>query len=71
MDAQAGHCPVMVATDVAARGLDVPNVGAVVNFDFPNGVEDYVHRIGRTGRAGATGEAYTFFTPQVRRGVVL
>lgn len=55
----------MVATDVAARGLDVPNVGAVINFDFPNGVEDYVHRIGRTGRAGATGESYTFFTPQV------
>lgn len=62
---QAGRCPVMVATDVAARGLDVPNVGLVVNFDFPNGVEDYVHRIGRTGRAGATGEAITFFTPQV------
>ena len=57
----------MVATDVAARGLDVPNVGVVVNFDFPNGVEDYVHRIGRTGRAGATGKSYTFFTPQVRR----
>ena len=53
------------ATDVAARGLDVPNVVAVINYDFPNGVEDYVHRIGRTGRAGATGEAYTFFTPQV------
>jgi superfamily II DNA helicase RecQ len=44
----------------------VPNVVAVVNYDFPNGVEDYVHRIGRTGRAGATGEAYTFFTPNVR-----
>lgn len=55
----------MVATDVAARGLDVPNVGAVVNYDFPNGVEDYVHRIGRTGRAGAKGTSYTFFTPQV------
>jgi len=41
-------------------------VVAVVNYDFPNGVEDYVHRIGRTGRAGATGEAYTFFTPNVR-----
>lgn len=42
----------------------VPNVGAVINYDFPNGVEDYIHRIGRTGRAGATGEAYTFFTSQ-------
>ncbi len=63
----------MVATDVAARGLDVPNVGVVVNFDFPNGVEDYVHRIGRTGRAGATGKSYTFFTPQVHvdRGFAL
>jgi ATP-dependent RNA helicase DDX5/DBP2 len=57
-----GSRPVMVATDVAARGLDVPNVAAVINFDFPNGVEDYVHRIGRTGRAGMTGMAYTLFT---------
>ena len=44
-----GRVPIMCATDVAARGLDVPNVGAVVNYDFPNGVEDYIHRIGRTG----------------------
>ena len=57
-----GTRPVMVATDVAARGLDVPNVAAVINYDFPNGVEDYVHRIGRTGRAGAQGLAYTLFT---------
>ena len=42
-------------------------MGAVVNYDFPNGVEDYIHRIGRTGRAGATGEAYTLFTPQDSR----
>jgi hypothetical protein len=59
---QSGHCPVMIATDVAARGLDVKDVKAVVNFDFPSNVEDYVHRIGRTGRAGAKGTAYTFFT---------
>ncbi len=57
-----GRSPIMCATDVAARGLDVPNVGAVINYDFPNGVEDYVHRIGRTGRAGLKGESYTFFT---------
>jgi ATP-dependent RNA helicase DDX5/DBP2 len=57
-----GRKPILVATDVAARGLDVPNIAAVVNYDFPTGVEDYVHRIGRTGRAGATGEAYTFFS---------
>jgi ATP-dependent RNA helicase DDX5/DBP2 len=59
---QAGHRPVMIATDVAARGLDVKDVKAVINYDFPGNVEDYVHRIGRTGRAGAKGTAYTFFT---------
>ena len=52
---KSGRMPIMCATDVAARGLDVKDVAAVVNYDFPNGVEDYVHRIGRTGRAGATG----------------
>lgn len=57
-----GRTPVLVATDVAARGLDVKDVQVVINYDFPNGVEDYIHRIGRTGRAGATGEAYTLFT---------
>ena len=62
-----GRTPILVATDVAARGLDIPNVGAVVNYDFPNGIEDYVHRIGRTGRAGATGDSYTFLSPEVRR----
>jgi ATP-dependent RNA helicase DDX5/DBP2 len=59
---QAGIRPVMIATDVAARGLDVKDIRAVVNYDFPGNVEDYVHRIGRTGRAGAKGNAYTFFT---------
>ena len=53
-----GRVPIMCATDVAARGLDVKDIAAVVNYDFPNGVEDYIHRIGRTGRAGATGEAW-------------
>ncbi|KAK3254594.1 hypothetical protein CYMTET_36199 [Cymbomonas tetramitiformis] len=61
---RAGRSPIMCATDVAARGLDVPAVSCVVNYDFPNGVEDYIHRIGRTGRAGMKGEAYTFFTQQ-------
>ena len=59
---QSGVRPVMIATDVAARGLDVKDIRAVVNYDFPGSVEDYVHRIGRTGRAGAKGNAYTFFT---------
>ena len=53
---------VMVATDVAARGLDIPNVSHVINFDPPKQYDDYVHRIGRTGRAGKTGKALTFVT---------
>jgi len=59
---KAGRATIMVATDVAARGLDIPFVKLVVNMTFPLTIEDYVHRIGRTGRAGATGEAVTFFT---------
>ncbi|XP_020234704.1 DEAD-box ATP-dependent RNA helicase 46 [Cajanus cajan] len=61
---RTGRSPVLVATDVAARGLDIKDIRVVVNYDFPTGVEDYVHRIGRTGRAGATGLAYTFFGDQ-------
>lgn len=51
---------VLVATDVAARGLDIPNVSHVINFDIPQSYDDYVHRIGRTGRAGKQGKALTF-----------
>merc|ERR1711953_1027418 len=58
---RAGDIPLLVATDVAARGLDIPDVDYVINFSFPLTIEDYVHRIGRTGRAGKTGVAYTFF----------
>lgn len=54
----------MIATDVASRGLDVKDIKYVINYDFPNQIEDYVHRIGRTGRAGATGCSYTFFTSE-------
>jgi ATP-dependent RNA helicase RhlE len=54
---KAGKCRVLVATDIAARGIDIDQLPHVVNFDMPNVPEDYVHRIGRTGRAGATGEA--------------
>lgn len=63
-DFRSGRSPILVATDVAARGLDVEDVKFVINFDYPNNSEDYVHRIGRTGRSQATGTAYTFFTPQ-------
>merc|ERR1711959_301984 len=59
---KTGKSPIMIATDVAARGLDVKDIRYVINYDFPNAIEDYVHRIGRTGRAGATGSSYTFFT---------
>jgi ATP-dependent RNA helicase RhlE len=52
-----------VATDVAARGIDISNIAHVVNYDLPNGSDDFVHRIGRTGRAGAKGVATTFVTP--------
>lgn len=60
---KGGHARVLVATSVAARGLDVKNCICVVNYDVPNHYEDYVHRCGRTGRAGNKGFAYTFITP--------
>ncbi len=58
-----GKARVLVATDVAARGIDVSHIAHVVNYDLPNGSDDFVHRIGRTGRAGAKGVASTFITP--------
>lgn len=61
-DFKSGQVNVLVATDVAARGLDIPNVSHVINFDAPRQYEDYVHRIGRTGRAGKSGTALTFVT---------
>jgi len=60
---KSGKCPILVATDVAARGLDIPDVEVVLNHTFPLTIEDYIHRIGRTGRAGKTGISYTFFQP--------
>ncbi|KAK8172201.1 P-loop containing nucleoside triphosphate hydrolase protein [Phyllosticta citrichinensis] len=61
---RTGKSPIMVATDVASRGIDVKNITHVLNYDYPNNSEDYVHRIGRTGRAGAKGTAITFFTTE-------
>ena len=57
----------LVATDVAARGLDIDGIAYVVNFEVPNKVEDYVHRVGRTGRAEATGNALTLAAPEELR----
>ena len=62
-DFKSGRYPILVATDVAARGLDVKDVRAVFNYDMPTNMEDYIHRIGRTGRAGAKGVAVSFFVP--------
>ncbi|KAF3706421.1 putative ATP-dependent RNA helicase DDX4 [Channa argus] len=62
-DFRSGKCPVLVATSVAARGLDIPDVQHVVNFDLPNSIDEYVHRIGRTGRCGNLGRAVSFFDP--------
>lgn len=64
---KAGKLDILVATDVAARGLDVERVSHVINFDIPNDPEPYVHRIGRTGRAGRSGEAILFVMPRERR----
>ena len=60
---KSGRFPVLVATDIAARGIDVDALGHVVNFDVPQVPEDYIHRVGRTGRAEATGEAFTLVSP--------
>jgi ATP-dependent RNA helicase RhlE len=61
---KAGRFPVLVATDIAARGIDVEELGHVVNFDVPAVPDDYIHRVGRTGRAAATGEAFTMASPE-------
>jgi len=64
---KAGRTPYLVATDVASRGLDIPDVSHVVNYDCPSDFDSYVHRIGRTGRAGRTGVATAFLTPRDSR----
>jgi len=66
---KSGKYRVLVATDIAARGIDVEALGHVVNFDVPPAPEDYIHRVGRTGRAELTGEAFTFFSPQEEQDI--
>ncbi|ELK12195.1 Putative ATP-dependent RNA helicase DDX4 [Pteropus alecto] len=63
-DFRCGKCPVLVATSVAARGLDIENVQHVINFDLSSTIDEYVHRIGRTGRCGNIGRAISFFDPE-------
>jgi ATP-dependent RNA helicase RhlE len=63
-DFKDGKTRVLVATDIAARGIDVEGITHVINFDFPPNAEDYIHRIGRTGRANAAGEAISFITSE-------
>ncbi|KAK9251444.1 P-loop containing nucleoside triphosphate hydrolase protein [Lipomyces tetrasporus] len=70
IDFKNGVVPILVATSVAARGLDVKQLKLVVNYDCPNHMEDYIHRVGRTGRAGNLGTAVTFITPQQDREAV-
>jgi ATP-dependent RNA helicase DeaD len=67
---RAGNTQLLVATDVAARGLDIPDVSHIINYDLPLDAESYVHRIGRTGRAGRAGEALTMVTPRERRMLI-
>ena len=62
-DFKTGRMPILVATAVAARGLDIKGVSHVVNYDLPKTIDEYVHRIGRTGRVGNTGKATSFFDP--------
>ncbi|KAG8035056.1 hypothetical protein G9C98_001546 [Cotesia typhae] len=63
-DFRSGKMPILVATSVAARGLDIKNVAHVINYDLPKCIDDYVHRIGRTGRVGNRGKATSFYTPE-------
>jgi ATP-dependent RNA helicase RhlE len=63
-DFRERHFSILLASDVAARGVDIPNVELVVNYDLPNNCEEYIHRVGRTGRAGQSGKAISFYSPR-------
>ena len=68
---QKGEKDVLVATDVASKGLDFPNIQHVINYDLPDEIENYVHRIGRTGRSGKTGIATTFINKNQSESILL
>lgn len=73
-DFRLGKAPVLIATAVAARGLDIPDVKKVINFDLPSEIDEYIHRIGRTGRIGNQGSAVAFFDrlkdQKIARGLI-
>lgn len=68
-DFKTGKCSVLIATSVAARGLDIPMVKHVINYDLPQAIEEYVHRIGRTGRCGNLGKATSFYNNENDSGM--
>ena len=70
-DFKRGDRPILVATAVAARSLDIPNIEHVVNYDMPTDVDEYVHRVGHTGRVGNIGLATSFFEPQQDSGIMV
>lgn len=61
-DIRKGVVSILIATDVASRGIDIHDISLVINYDFPLNIEEYIHRVGRTGRAGKTGSAITLFS---------
>ena len=69
IDFRSGAAPILVATNVAARGLDIEGIAQVINYDLPDSEQHFTHRIGRTGRMGRSGEAVTFITPGRRAQV--
>merc|ERR1712173_212818 len=67
LDLKSGDVNILIATDVASRGIDIQDITHVINFDFPRNIEEYVHRVGRTGRAGKSGTSITFMEYRDRK----
>jgi ATP-dependent RNA helicase RhlE len=70
MQFRSGRLPILIATDILSRGIDIDDIDLVINYDVPHDGEDYVHRIGRTARAAAEGTAYTLISPREQRKFV-